>query len=218
MRLLFAISAAGFCAIFGLALLLVRRSRRRHKASEKPATHPPAMEIFEAGEFRTPRALRLTQEIAQQGLRRNLLDYAPAPNPLPREPHRAQVAPIRELQSSPLMPQVPAANLFPIDEVPHQTKGQVPRETPLETHLEAVIVGSKLQFVSAERPQQVEAPLFETPPRDISGERKPPQPARSGTFRRVDLSNYNRDLGDLTDPYTNSARGSGNPPDMAKNA
>jgi hypothetical protein len=44
----------------------------------------------------------------------------------------------------------------------------------------------------------------------LSGQRKTPQPARSGVFRRVDLSHYNNeDMGDLTDPYTHIVRPSG---------
>ena len=219
MRLLFAISVASFCTVLWLALSLARRIRRDQDARKGPvAAQPPAMEFFEAGEFRTPRALRLNQAIAPQRVRRKLEDFATADGVSQLRAH-ANLRPIRGHQSS---PDIPVTSVLDRD-----TRREIEREVSLNALAkepapgavtsEAVIIDSKLHFITAETSQRPEAVSRDTSPRDISGERKSPQSARSGTFRRVDLSHYNKDMGDLTDPYTQSMRGSGIRPNVAKN-
>jgi hypothetical protein len=66
MPLLIAISILSFCALFWIALAAARHLRaRRRRSPHMGATHGRMHEIFEGGEFRTPRSLRLLQHLSQ---------------------------------------------------------------------------------------------------------------------------------------------------------
>ncbi len=74
MRLLFAITVGSFCAGLWVALALMRHIRRGQLAKARQKTDP-THEFFEAGEYRTPRPLRLNQEILRQKPRRPLSEF-----------------------------------------------------------------------------------------------------------------------------------------------
>jgi hypothetical protein len=188
-----------FCTVLWLALSLARRIRRDRMVRDTPAPRLSAVEFFEAGEFRTPRSLRLDQKIIQQTTQRSV-EVPDAVLPVASRPRGTK--PIPSFEPRPKS-QAVATNTVPISE------SLVPQ---------AVIIDSKLNFVLPEPERSTETPPHDMPRRDFSGERKSPQSARSGTFRRVDLSHYNKDMGDLTDPYTQSPRASGDRPIVAKNA
>jgi hypothetical protein len=65
MPLLVAISILSFCALFWIALAAARNLRARRHHSPHSAAHGQMHEIFEGGEFRTPRSLRLLQHLSQ---------------------------------------------------------------------------------------------------------------------------------------------------------
>ena len=67
MPLLIAISILSFCALFWIALAAARNLRARRRPSPHLRTTEGRMrEIFEGGEFRTPRSLRLLQNLSQR--------------------------------------------------------------------------------------------------------------------------------------------------------
>jgi hypothetical protein len=67
MRLLFAISILSFGALLWAALAAARqlRARRRQILHLDLRSPRPPQEVFEAGEFRTPRSLRLIQNVTR---------------------------------------------------------------------------------------------------------------------------------------------------------
>jgi hypothetical protein len=155
MRFLFAISLVSFCALFWAVLAAARhlRSRRQRRGNRFPQGR--LTEIFEAGEFREPRSLRLVRNLVQEVVK-------PRPQPLEETPRASTIhADARETQQ-PLAPRPmilkPAAPVRPA------------------------------QTIFVER-------------------RKGPQSVRPAAVeRRADWALYNKDLGDLTDPYTQPLR------------
>jgi len=193
MRLLFAISIASFCAALSVALSFTRRVKIQRIRRRRPPLRRrwQTQEFFEAGEFRTPRRLRLRQELARTGTRparalaltnRAVVDRPLASaKPVVLCPPGTFLAPYRVPVTS--FPTVPArrgaAHLQPSD---HPA-----------AHRQNVISISNL------------APP--APPR-----RKAPQPARPDSMRRFDLSRFGKNTGgpgDLSDPYTSLLRSSG---------
>lgn len=179
MRVLFAISVVCFCTVLWIALSLARRLRTAQSKENKRSEHATTTEFFEAGEFRTPRPMRLNQEI---------------------RPKRQQA--VVESAADDERVKAPSA------------------ETLAPAHR------SGLRLVTATKPQPVvsgEDAQTNMQPSEItiSGEntarRKSPQPSRASGFRRVDLSHYTGDMGDLTDPYTHPLRGSGTQGSPSKN-
>jgi hypothetical protein len=83
MRLLFAISTASFCALFGVVLAAARHIRASRAKGKTPLAQGPLREVFEAGEFRTPRSLHLVQNVAQNVTRN--VDQNPAQPTTPQQ-------------------------------------------------------------------------------------------------------------------------------------
>jgi hypothetical protein len=65
MRLLFSISVGCFCAMFWVAISVARRLKRQQAGRVVFSAPAFSQEFFEAGEFRTPRSLRLIQDVAR---------------------------------------------------------------------------------------------------------------------------------------------------------
>jgi hypothetical protein len=83
MSLLIAISILSFCALFWIALTTARRLRsRRRRAPHAQAFQQPLREIFDAGEVRAPRSLRLLQNLSQYVARQPRVASAQAREPL----------------------------------------------------------------------------------------------------------------------------------------
>jgi hypothetical protein len=157
MRLLFAISLVSFCALFWAVLAAARHLRARRERRGTPLQQGRLTEIFEAGEFREPRSLRLVQNLVQDVIK-------PRAQQLEEALRESSFASTRE----DIRPQPPIA----------------PRPRILKP-------------AAAVRPQQT---IFVE-------RRKGPQSARPAAVeRRADWALYNKDLGDLTDPYTQPLR------------
>jgi len=157
MRLLFVISLVSFCALFWAVLAAARHLRARRERRVKPLQQDHLTEIFEAGEFREPRSLRLVQNLVQDVLK-------PRAQQLEEAPSESSFARTRE----DIRPQPPIA----------------PRPRILKP-------------AAAVRPQQT---IFVE-------RRKGPQSVQPAAVeRRADWALYNKDLGDLTDPYTQPLR------------
>jgi hypothetical protein len=69
MRLLFAISILCFGALIWATLAAARHLRARRQQTLHLRSQRPPQEVFEAGEFRTPRSLRLMQSVIRFGTR-----------------------------------------------------------------------------------------------------------------------------------------------------
>jgi len=156
MRLLFAISLVSFCALFGAVLAAARHLRARRERRGKPLQQGRLTEIFEAGEFREPRSLRLVQNLVQDVLK---------------------------------------------------PRAQQPAEAPSESSFASAREGIRPQPPVAPRPRILK-PAAVRPQQTIFVERrKGPQSVRPAAIEhRADWALYNKDLGDLTDPYTQPLR------------
>jgi hypothetical protein len=156
MRLLFAISLVSFCALFWASLAAARHLRSRRERRGKALPQGRLTEIFEAGEFREPRSLRLV---------RNLVQDVVNPRPQLEETTRASAS----------------------DDVDApQRSAQVVAPRPMI--LKSAVPLRSAQTIFVER-------------------RKGPQSVRPAAIeRRADWALYNKDLGDLTDPYTQPLR------------
>jgi len=186
MRLLFAISVLSFCALFWAVLTVAKRLRARRQKGSKPLAQAPLQEIFEAGEFRTPRSLRLIQNLDQNVAqpRTEQPIESPAQPPLAaalaarRRDDRAQDSQRSDVSSSPRsdhnsgQPGAPERLASPMPLLP------LPKLTLAPRAPEAVFV---------ER-------------------RKAPQSVRPASDRRADWALYNKDLGDLADPHPQPLR------------
>jgi hypothetical protein len=154
MRLLFAISLVSFGALFWALLAAARHLRAKRERRVRPLQQGPLTEIFETGEFREPRSLRLVQNLVQDVVK-----------PRPQQ-HQATLS-VSSLRVDDLRPQ-PVA--------------------PQPTILKPVAPVRAAQTIFVER-------------------RKSPQSVRPAAVeRRADWALYNKDLGDLTDPYTQPLR------------
>jgi hypothetical protein len=89
MRLLFAIATLSFCALFGVVLAAARRIQAGRAKGKLPLAQGPLREVFEAGEFRTPRSLRLVQNVQNAAPPRTALAYIPSD---PHDDHRKRLA------------------------------------------------------------------------------------------------------------------------------
>lgn len=209
MRLLFAITILAFCAVLWVALALARRVRLGQVlgAKSRPVRHLPSREFFEAGEFRTPRPMHLDQEIFQQKPRRALAEITFFPERPAQDTSRS--AP--DLPSTPkALPPKPASN----PSVPAYATlfGQTVSISQIESHPAPVPAAKAARtppvIINAPLPAAAVNPIVA--PVDHDSRRIAPQSDRvSGLRRRIDLSHFNKDMGDLTDPYTNPLRGSG---------
>jgi hypothetical protein len=156
MRLLFAISLVSFCALFWASLAAARHLRSRRERRGMALPQGRLTEIFEAGEFREPRSLRLV---------RNLVQDVVKPRPQLEETTRASAS--DDLHAP-------------------QRSAQVVAPRPMI--LKSVVPLRSAQTIFVER-------------------RKGPQSVRPAAVeRRADWALYNKDLGDLTDPYTQPLR------------
>jgi hypothetical protein len=186
MRLLFAISIACFCAVLWAVLATMRRIRLNKRISARRARSASAWEFFEAGESRTPRTLRLTQDLS---LLRQLspiseLDHQPferskqpAPADLPPRPvllfsadsHRSSPTPIQDFKAQDA----------------RSTNDAGPTLTPKKSQVAQIDIAA-------------------------AGLSKRRKLINHSALRRIDLSRYGtQGSGDLTDPYTHPLRGSG---------
>jgi hypothetical protein len=212
MRLLFAISVASFCTVLWIALAFARRIERERLARRRPVQRAPAAEIFEAGEYRTPRPVRPNQQVASIRSRSAVLEPAVS---TPAKSAGSELT-LLNLHAAPS----PAASGSARHPGPSPARAAAPPIYTVPASESRQIIDSNSRPVTPQRgqpltfPPRTAAPAPVTSPdrplRDLSGERKSPQSARSGAFRRVDLSHYNNeDMGDLTDPYTHIVRPSG---------
>ncbi len=205
MRLLFAITVGCFCVLLWIALALARRIRLGQLLQARPA-RPVSLprEFFEAGEFRTPRPMHLEQEILQQKPRRPLSEITfsaersavatTAPDVTKPDVVSPQPTPIRQ-------PSATYASLFGASVAIAQIDSHAALavfEPAANSDDDAIADAAP---VLAPVPSPVPFPLH----------RKQQQvPRQSGLRRRLDFSQYNnKDMGDLTDPYTQQLRGSG---------
>jgi hypothetical protein len=157
MRLLFAISLVSFCALFWASLAAARHLRSRRERRGKALPQGRLTEIFEAGEFREPRSLRLVRNLVQDVVK-------PRPQQL-EETTRASAS--EDLHAPQRVAQLVA---------------------PRPMILKSVVPLRSAQTIFVER-------------------RKGPQSVRPAAVeRRADWALYNKDLGDLTDPYTQPLR------------
>jgi len=154
MRLLFAISLVSFCALFWAVLAVARHLRAKRERHVKPLQQGRLTEIFETGEFREPRSLRLVQNLVQNVVK-----------PRPQQP----------------------------EEAPSAFRLHVPQSSPQPLAPRPMI----LKAAAPIRPAQT----------TFVERRKGPQSVRPAAVeRRADWALYNKDLGDLTDPYTQPLR------------
>jgi hypothetical protein len=154
MRLLFAISLVSFGALFWAVLAAARHLRAIRERRVKLLQHGRLTEIFETGEFRDPRSLRLVQNLVQDVVKPRPQQYEATPS--------ASSLRVDDLRPQPVAPQ------------PKILKPVAPVRAA--------------QTIFIER-------------------RKGPQSVRPAAVeRRADWALYNKDLGDLTDPYTQPLR------------
>jgi hypothetical protein len=158
MRLLFAISLVSFCALFWAVLAAARHLRAKRERRVRPLQQGRLTEIFETGEFREPRSLRLVQNLVQDVVK-------PRPQQLEESPSASS---LREDVHAPQPSAQPVA--------------------PRPMILKSAAPVRPAQTIFVER-------------------RKGPQSVRPAAVeRRADWALYNKDLGDLTDPYTQPLR------------
>lgn len=211
MRLLFAITICCFGAVLWVALSLTRRIRltpgKRTRTSHR-ARRWFTQEFFEAGEFRTPRALPLRQEVSQVRPRRALRSETATRGDL------RNIEPTHNLQEQTLGP--PPVVIRSMRAHPGQPKA-AQTEEPVTAKKGTVIpfTGPNSGLSSS----RIFKPGANPPSQSTFLGRKLPQLSRPAGVRRVDLSQYSRysdhgsaqntHMGDLSDPYTHPLRGSG---------
>jgi len=204
--MLFAISVGCFCVVLWIALAAARRiqrGRRRPRPSSAEirsgvprvaaSLERPTQEIFEAGEFRTPRSLRLVQSVAPKSiLRPSGSRDLPGPPPsdasadsllasLSTPPNRNLT--LNQATSPSPSPSLPKASL--VQEAAPERRSPDPGEDAVPTPSE------RLSDIPERRWQ------------GLAGRKKE---ARGVVLQREDWALYNKDLGDLTDPYTQPVR------------
>ena len=227
MRLLFAITVCAFFAVLWVALALARRIQRNQGLNVRSNRRPAAREFFEAGEFRTPRSLTLNQEIHQQRPRRPLAEIASASNP------EGESSAWNSLARNPLTQKSAARNAQTANtdirngHISRDSEPKVLTSPPSRATFDQE--SGRITISDSRPPSILSSPTPATPflptaedtdlitasagpePTQFPGHRIPPSPDRvSGLRRRVDLSHYTKDMGDLTDPsYNHSRQGSG---------
>jgi len=182
MKILFAMSIGCFFAVLWVMLAIVRRLRSRRTVEVPAVSRTSLQEFFEAGEYRTPRSLRLVQNTPRLPLAEITFDQgiaAPAAASARPLPLSATVSLFGVKMEAP----PPALHLSSISE---QSLASSPAARP---RLASIHSFPKLD---ASRSQPAASP----------GLRKSPQPDRAAALRRLDLSRYGEQTGDLTDPYT----------------
>ena len=191
MKILFAMSIGCFFAVLWVILSIARRLRTNRTASNQSAIRPALQEFFEAGEYRTPRSLKLVQNRSRVPL---------AEVPFDQKVHSPVVERVRPFASASVTP----ISLFGVK------MGSAPPESQPAPALEATDA-----FSAAMKPRLASIHRFpdagttRPSPEAASIVRKSPQSDRSGEVRRLDLSHYGEQMGDLTDPYTRGLTASG---------
>lgn len=176
MRILFAMSMGSFLAVLWVMLSVARRLRAKRRDKIPALAGSAPREFFEAGEYRTPRSLRLVQNTPRLPLAEILFD-APA-----AAPGRVQA-----------MPAKAAVSLFGVK------MDVVPLSAPIASTKEqgnAPSPAAEPRLASIHRFPKPSANRLQS-----AASKKSPQPERS-TLRRLDLSRFGEHTGDLTDPYT----------------
>ena len=203
MRLLFAITIGCFCVLMWVALALARRIRLAQLLQARPVRPVSTpREFFEAGEFRTPRPMHLEQEILQQKPRR----------------------PLSEITFSPGLaaPAIPASTPEP-DKLKVDGPDPAPSRPSAATYatlfgesIAIAHIGSHAQPTAHDAVQSslTNESLHPAPVKPALAftlhRKQPPVARQSGLRRRLDFSQYNnKDMGDLTDPYTHQMRAFG---------
>jgi hypothetical protein len=216
MRLLFAITISSFSAVLWVALALARHIRftpsiraRRSLGTRRWFTQ----EFFEAGEFRTPRALRLRQEVLR-ARPSGLLQTGGESDADAAVKHKRRILNPRPLSIQPIPIRAAASGL-----------GTAQSGEPVPAKKGAVIsISAPMSSAPTSGPtpgtRSIRAlhPAADALSDSTFGQRRPPQPSRPHGVRRVDLAQYSRpsddgsapntEMGDLSDPYTHSLRGS----------
>lgn len=200
MRLLLAISIGFCCAVLLVVFAVARRIRRRALAAKAPQRRFTlhAQEFFEAGEFRTPRPLRLEQEIFKQKPRRALSEITfPVDRQATQAPAKNHAPPVtdtpRTAEPTAIRPSVNFATLF----------GESVRISKLEPSQLPDTTTPSGPAVAAVRSRQPANPA----PNDLTNQRMPPQSERSlGLRSGLHLSSGSKDD---DDPYGFSLLGSG---------
>lgn len=202
MRILLALTVCSFCAVLWVALALARRIRLTQVWSIRSTPRVPlSQEFFEAGAYRTPRPLRLEQEILRRRPRPALSDIDFPHDLLSAAAGVTAVLP--ELHPKTVHAALPQGAIFAsifgrsVAIAPIGVRQGVQRGTLLPEGVSGIAENDNSRASSTSAPSE------------LSLHRRPPQPSRSSGLRRIDLSHYNRDMGDLTDPYTYPQRGSG---------
>lgn len=205
MRLLFAISGSSFCAVLFVVFAVARRIRRRRALAAKAPQRRftlHAQEFFEAGEFRTPRPLRLEQEIFKQKPRLPLSKITfpaeqqtpknPAPTPAPSAA-KAGEAP-RGREAIAIRPSAGFATLL----------GET---VPIKQFAPQLAAGPRVTLSAPSEPSTGAIRLNPSPasaPADFASQRMPPQPERASGLRSGIPPS-----GSAGDPFRNPLLGSG---------
>jgi hypothetical protein len=170
--------------VLWVVLSVARRLRAKRTAIVPVAARPSLQEFFEAGDYRTPRALRLVQNTPRLPLAEITFDPG-APASVAGRVHP--------------FPAAKTISLFGVqmDALPPGSQTSSTSERSSVSPL-----ASQPRLASVHRfPKLSSNPLQ---PMAVPGIRKSPQPDRSAEVRRLDLSKYGEQTGDLTDPYTRS--------------
>jgi hypothetical protein len=186
-RLLFAGSVTCFFAVLWVVLALARKVRRNEARASKVVRSGPPWEFFEAGEFRTPRPLRLTQE-------------------LPRRPLSEISFPAGQLRSAPQSQGLRSSNPDPTSPISLFGVGGIPRPAnrPAQGPASRYTASPATLSATAVQPSQIRPVYFGQQQADAP--RKPPQSATRSGMRQVDLSLNDQERSDLADPYMETIR------------
>jgi len=205
MRLLLAISGGSFCAVLFVVFAVARGIRRRRALAAKAPQRRftlHAREFFEAGEFRTPRPLRLEQEIFKQKPRLPLSRITfPAEQQTPKTsaPSAAKAGePPRDREAIAIRPSAGFATLLGETVPIHQFAPQLAAQ---------LAAGPRVTVSAPSEPSTGAIRLNPSPvsaPANFASQRMPPQPARASGLRSGIPPS-----GSAGDPFRNPLLGSG---------
>lgn len=182
MKILLAMSIGCLFAALWVTFSVARRLRSKRTATIAAAARTSLQEFFEAGEYRTPRSLRLVQHAPRLPLAEITFDPGISAAAAARVRHFPSTATISlfgmKTDAEPLASQISSNAEAGVSSSP----AAKPRLASIHSFPKLGVNG----YQSATAP----------------GSRKSPQPDRSAEVRRLDLSKYGEQSGDLTDPYT----------------